>query len=176
MKYENLLKRITDCNLATLPPDIRKEYHENEEFRAEFEKLRSVQQLMTLKRHEQPDRLSEERILKGIRRNVRMKNTRVTPGEKAWSFCTRFLFPSVGYGTAALTAGFFSVHMMFASQMPAVGNLSWESEFTRPMDVTPAPAAIAVQPPVRDNGNPTVPTIRLEHLMPVNHTPTSDQR
>ena len=113
MKYENLLKQIAHFDLPTLPPDIRKEYHENEEFRAEFEKLRQVQLMVSLKQHENVDRDTEDRIMKGIRRGVRMKNTRVSAGEKTWGFCNRFLFPSIAYGTAALAILFVSVHYIF---------------------------------------------------------------
>ncbi len=123
MKPSGLRKRILEGD-DDFPSDIREQIDASPEYKALYERTRTIRCLLALKRYERPEPGFDARVRGDIMRRIRRQDAPVSTWAGGWDVLTAPAVPAVRYAVGAVLIVLFAVHFVGEPEVPA-SRASW---------------------------------------------------
>ncbi len=129
---------------GVLPAEVAAHLEQCSACRTQHARMTAVRQLMSLKRHEQPDNVTEARIRSGVRRRIeRLDDPQGDEARvSAWELLTLEPLPALRYAVVALLVG-FAAFVLFTRDATTTARTDGVPEAS---PVAPAPRQLAAEP------------------------------
>lgn len=148
MRCRRAQRLLVEFEDSTMPADVAAHLDQCPACRARHDRMTAVRKLVSLKRHEQPDNVTEARIRSSVRRRIQSLDTPQADDDRItlWELLTLEPLPVARYAAVALLIG-FAAFMVFSRRPPSAMQAATEPAPARQLAAdTNVAAPASVQP------------------------------